>query len=245
MEDFEALRVSIGVLSRFFVGEETLERTLQRVVELAHAAIPGADLVGITMLDDRGRPSTTVFTDGEASEIDQAQYRAGTGPCLDAYRTGRPMRIEAVDSETRWPDFVDSARQHGIGSTLSMPLVARSESMGALNIYSRRPRAFDEAAEETGASFAAHAAVPIANAHAYWVSFNLAANLNQAMESRASIEQAKGLIMGQLGVSPDVAFELLRTRSQTLNVKLRDIAAQVVAERRFRVPVDGAEGSVR
>ena len=153
-DSLSSLRASVSALSRFFVGEESLEATLQRVVVLAHEAMDGADMVGITMLNERGRPSTTVFTDGEAPEIDRSQYRTGQGPCLEAFRTGEVMRIESTDTERRWPEFVQSAREHNVRSTVSLPLIARGESIGALNVYSRTEAAFDERAVDVGRLFA-------------------------------------------------------------------------------------------
>jgi GAF domain-containing protein len=231
MDDSDALRASMNALSRFFVGEDTLERTLQRVVELTHQAIPAAEMVGITMLDDHGRASTTVFTDGEAPEIDRAQYDAGSGPCLDAFRNGDVIGIRSTQDEKRWPEFVASARKHGIACTLSMPLIARNESIGALNLYSRTPDAFQEDTKRVAGIFAEHAAVPLANAHSYWTTFTLATNLTDAMQSRALIEQAKGIIMAQENVGPDAAFEILRRRSQDRNRKVRDLAEDIVSNR--------------
>jgi transcriptional regulator with GAF, ATPase, and Fis domain len=234
LNDSEALRASIDALSRFFIGANTLEHTLQRVVELAHEAVPQADMIGITMLDEHGKPATTVFTDGEAPEIDRAQYDSGSGPCLDAFRNNEMNRIRSMDIAPRWPAFVAACIDHGIASTLSMPLVARDQSIGALNLYSRTPDAFDLEAERVSGSFAEHAAVPLANAHAYWITFRLSKNLNDAMASRAVIEQAKGIIMAQENVDAEEAFETLTKLSQRINRKVRDLAQGIVDNRYFR-----------
>ncbi len=73
-----------------------------------------------------------------------------------------------------------------------------------------------------------HASVVLANAQAYWSAYELSRQLQQAMESRASIEQAKGILIEQSGVNEDEAFQLLRRASQRENRKLRDIATEVV-----------------
>ena len=233
-----SLHASLDALSRFVVGEESLEATLQRVIALAQSAIKGADMVGITMLDERGRLATTVFTDGEAPDIDQAQYRSGAGPCVEAFRTGEVIRIDSTDTDIRWPLFATSATDHGIHSILSLPLVARGSTIGALNVYSRAYAAFDKGVQEIGQLFADQAAVPLANAHRYWETFNLSANLAEAMKSRAVIEQAKGVIAGQLKIDPEDAFTLMRNASQVRNRKLRDIAREVVANLAFEANDD-------
>lgn len=229
--EFVILRESITALSRYFIGDQTLENTLQRVVELAHETIDAADMVGVTMLNDVGAPVTAVFTTGEAADIDQAQYRDGSGPCVDAFLTGEVKRIESMSEELRWPEFVVAAREHGIGSTLSLPLVVQGKSYGALNIYSRKSSAFREEDEQIGLLFSQQAAVLLANAKAYWEHLTLSANLTEAMKSRAVIEQAKGMLMVQRDLSADQAFELLRDLSQRNNRKLRDLCAEVVANR--------------
>ncbi len=127
---------AFAALVGFFTNESTLGDTLHRVVELACQAGP-ADMAGITMLVD-GHPGTGVFTDPEAPEIDEAQYSAGTGPCLEAFRQQRVFRIDSTANEPRWPEFAKAAAAHGIGSTLSLPVSARRESLGALNLYSHR-----------------------------------------------------------------------------------------------------------
>jgi GAF domain-containing protein len=115
-------------LARFFVHDVTLGDTLLHVAELACKAGP-ADMAGITMLVD-GAPSTGVFTDSEAPEIDKAQYESGQGPCLDAFRDQSVYRIESTAEDVRWPEFARTAARHGIKSTLSLPITARDETSG-------------------------------------------------------------------------------------------------------------------
>jgi GAF domain-containing protein len=238
MEYSDASRISLAALARFFVGKGTLRDTLQQVIELAAQSVPAADMIGITMTGDDGRPTTTVATDDDATAIDQSQYTAGTGPCLDAFNQGEVMKITSIATETRWPKFVLSATEYGIASTLSVPLTIEDKRFGALNLYSRTEAAFDDEDERTATTFAEFAAVPIANAHEYWKSYELATNLNRAMQSRASIEQAKGIIIASQQVGPDEAFEMLRDASQRTNRKVRDLAEDVVSSRRFDNPAE-------
>src|SRR3954465_548157 len=116
------LAESLSTLSRFFVGDGTLEETLQRVTDLTVDAVGGADMAGITMIVE-GRQRTAVFTDDLAPEIDQAQYETGDGPCLAAYDPGEVHVIERTLDPGRWPEFRRAAAEHGILSTLSLPLI--------------------------------------------------------------------------------------------------------------------------
>jgi GAF domain-containing protein len=215
-----------SALSQFFINDGTLGDTLLRVAELACEVSP-ADMAGITMMVD-GRPRTGVFTDPEAPDIDNAQYDSGRGPCLDAFRDQQVYRINSTEEENRWPEFTKEARAHGIVATLSTPMIARRESLGALNLYSRTAP-FDEAAGDRVMAFARHAAIVLANAQLYWDARELTENMQQAMRSRSAIDQAMGILMADGGRSPDEAFQLLTRASQRENRKLRDIAIEIVS----------------
>lgn len=214
-------------LSRFFVGDRSVQDTLHRVSELAERALPSATMTGITMLVDE-KPTTAVFTDPLSPEIDEAQYTSGRGPCLDAFRTQQVLTITCTENEGRWPEFAAVAAKHGILSTMSLPMVAAGRGVGAMNFYARTDNAFGEREVEVGLKFAEQAAIVLANADAYWTAHSLSENLNEAMQSRAVIEQAKGILMAQSGLNADEAFDLLRRASQRENRKLRDVAIDIV-----------------
>ncbi len=223
----DPVRDSLATLSRFFVGDQTMKDTLQRVIELAAVAVPPARYTGISMIVD-DRVVTSVFNDEEVLEIDEAQYRAGTGPCIDAFRRGEVYVITSTERDDRWPEFCRTARDHGVRSTLSLPLVVGDDSVGALNFYSQQEDGFSKDDQENGETFALQAAVVLANAQAYWDARTLSEHLNEAMRSRATIEQAKGILMAQSNVGADEAFDLLRSASQRENRKLRDVAQGLV-----------------
>jgi GAF domain-containing protein len=221
------LEQAVASLSQYFVGDQTLNVTLHRVAELSMLALPQVTHAGITLLVN-GRPDTAVFTHPEVLEIDQAQYRTGKGPCLDAFYNGVPCVIDSTLETGDWQDFRDSAARHGVLSSMSLPLIANAGPIGALNMYSEEERAFAGADSEVANAFASQAAFVLANAQAYWDARMLSENMAQAMQSRAQIEQAKGIIMATSGCSADEAMDLLVQQSQHQNVKLRDIAREIV-----------------
>jgi ANTAR domain/GAF domain len=226
-------RVFVGdTVSRVFVvdtvsppsaGDFTLEETLGWVVELANETIPGSDMVSVTMLVE-GRPRTVAFTDVTAPELDDAQYLTGIGPCLDAVRCRQAQRVDSTDDAERWPPFAEAAAAHGILSSLSLPLVARHTAVGALNCYSRRPAAFSDDDERIGSGFAAAATVALVS----WDAGHLSEHLGVAMQSWATIEQAKGILIAEQHCDADQAFEMLVRASRQESRKLRDIADQIV-----------------
>jgi GAF domain-containing protein len=222
------LQESLQALTRFLVGDSTVAQTLQRIVDVSAAAVPPAAYTGISMLVE-DKVTTSVFSDPDVPEIDQAQYDSGHGPCVDAYRDRVVYEVPSTAHDTRWPEFSQAALEHGIGSSLSLPLVAGEMSLGALNFYARDEAAFSDDDREAGQAFATQAAVVLANAQAYWDAHALSEQLTEAMQSRATIEQAKGILMAQSGVDADTAFAMLRSASQRENRKLRDVAHELVA----------------
>jgi GAF domain-containing protein len=157
--------------------------------------------------------------------IDEAQYEHDRGPCLDAARSGTTFEVGDVHTETRWPEFAAAAAEHGIRSSLSVPVVVASDGLGALNFYAGMPSFFDDDARRLAGLFAGQCAVT----SQYWSAANASLNLAAALKSRAVIDQAKGVIMATAHCGEDEAFGLLRIQSQQENRKLRDIAAEVVS----------------
>jgi GAF domain-containing protein len=225
--------VALRALATFLVSDASVGETLQRVADVTTAAVPGAEFAGIAMLGTDGRPTTAVYTDITSPEVDKAQYESGRGPCLDAWRQQRTIRVDDMtDAKDVYPEFARTALDHGIPSTLSLALVAGGRGIGALNLYARRKGVFTKEGEELGEELAAAAATVLANSSAYWSAFELSEGLTEAMRSRAVIEQAKGMVMaGSPGLDADGAFDILRRASQRENVKLREIAQRIVDRR--------------
>lgn len=225
----EALLALAGIL----VAEQSLEATLAQVVELACETIEGGDIAGITLLDKEG-PVTAAASNEEARRVDALQYAVGSGPCLDAYRHQTTYRIPFTPDDVHWPEFSSAAAQAGVMSTLSLPLVVHGDGIGALNLYCRHEAGFSSADEVVGRAFASYASVALANARTFWRAQTLADQLEEALTTRAVIDQAKGILIAQQGCTADEAFELLARVSQRTHKKLHDVAAELVEQARAR-----------
>jgi GAF domain-containing protein len=139
------------------------------------------------------------------------------------------LRIDDVREESRWPDYMAHVQETGVRSSLSVPLPYQGASVGALNVYSSEAAAFAAPESlEAGLEVAETIAVAVVNADAHHQLSEQARNMRLAMDSRAVIEQAKGVLMAQRHVDSDQAFEILREASQRYNRKLRDIALGIV-----------------
>ena len=222
-------RASFAELSTIMLGGQPLSATLARVAELAKQTIPGAAEVSVTLMADSDVESVA-FTGPLASQLDERQYQAGFGPCMDAAISGGIIAIDDTADSAAYPDFARTARRHGITHTLSTGLPVQRRIIGALNIYGADGTAFGEQTRELATTFAGYAAVAVANAGLYASTAQLAAHLQRALDPRAVIDQAKGILMGRHGVSADAAFDLLSKQSQLTNRKLRDVASDIVDE---------------
>jgi GAF domain-containing protein len=216
-------------LSRVVLAGRTLEEVLTDVTRIAARGIPGAEATSITLLRDE--KAFTVAHYGEmALDADELQYEHGYGPCMDAGRGGVLLRVDDMRTEERWPEYVAHVVQATpVLSSLSVPLPYQGSSIGALNNYSSKPAAFASPDSlRAGLEVAEVVAVAVANADAHHQLGEQARNMRLAMESRAVIEQAKGVLMAQRHVDAEQAFEILREASQRYNRKLRDIALGIV-----------------
>jgi GAF domain-containing protein len=214
-------------LGRLTLRDHSMGSLLQRVVELTKVVMPGHGEASITLLVN-DRPSTAAFTGDLARVCDESQYVHGDGPCLHAASTGELVDITDSRTDPRWRDYLDTAAARGALSSLSVPLPISEGVRGALNIYARTPDAFDPASREAAQQFAPYAGVAVSNMHAYSSARELADNLQTAIESRAVVDQAKGILMERHKLTADQAFQVLAQTSMRTNTKVRTVAEELV-----------------
>ncbi len=220
--------VAFAELSRIMLTTQSLDSTLLRIADLARETVAGALEVSVTMLDGE-RPVTVVFTGQLAAFLDERQYDVGFGPCVEAALTGATITIPDTSDSAVHPDFARSAFRHGVTHTVSVGLPVEHHCIGALNVYGAGGGGFDDEAVEAVTAFAGYAAVAATNANIHASTATLARNLERALDSRAVIDQAKGVLMARHGLAPGAAFDLLSEQSQRSNRKLREIAEELVA----------------
>ncbi len=212
-------------IARQLQAEPSPDRTQERVTRAAVATVEGCDHAGISVIRRRGGVETVAPTDEVPPLVDAIQYATDEGPCLDAMSEHETYLIDDLRTEGRWPSFSRRAvEETGVRSMLSFRLFVEGDTIGALNLYARRPAAFDEQARTVGTVLAAHAAVALTAARQQ----ERADQLQDALGSSREIGMAMGVLMGRGGLTEDEAFAQLRRASQYLNVKLREVAAQVV-----------------
>lgn len=198
--------------------------TSRAIVTRMRDLLPEADQVSLTIRTSRGH-RTLASSDPLAQEADALQYALGEGPCLEIADTGGWLRSGDVGSDARYPSWGPRASELGVGSLLAVAVNDRDEPMGALNLYSSRTGAFaDRDVVDTALVYAVHATTALSSARR-------ASTLQTAISSRHVIGMAQGIAMERYGIDQHQSFELLRRLSSTTNVKLRDVATQIVETR--------------
>jgi transcriptional regulator with GAF, ATPase, and Fis domain len=208
---------------------ETVEEFLRELARLAARIVDDGGSCGMT-LGARSRQAFTVAcSDPLAARADAAQYRMEDGPCLTAIREGRAVRIDAMAADDRWPAFSRRAVSMGVRSSLSLPLLRDGRPVGALNVYARKDAAFGPRQVRRARKLARSGSGALALALRMSAITARGEQLRSAMESRAVIDQAMGVIMALRRCTQDEALAILRAQSQNQNVKLRDVAAAIIA----------------
>jgi hypothetical protein len=203
-------------------GEGDNAAALHRAVELSAKYVPGCACASITVVHDNvGR--TIAATDDVARLADALQYELDEGPCLQAAWDDANYLMFDLHGEQRWPRYAQAlSRRTPVRCVLSFQLPAKDSA--ALNLFGLEAGAFGDESVATGALFAAH----VSNVVALYEAEEQSANLRTALDSSRQIGAAVGILMAHHRVTQDRAFELLRTASQQLQRKLRDIAERVV-----------------
>lgn len=220
--------VVLGGLTVLVLEDGGVEATLHHVLDVAVRVVAGCDAGSVTITAD-GQPRTAAHTDERTLAVDVDQYEAGEGPCLEASATQTVLRVDVDEAAHRWPAFTRAARADGVRSFLAAPLAVKGEPLGSLNLYSRSSDGFASLDEAFVRLLTLQASALIANSLRLAEMRTLTSQLEDALQSRAVIEQAKGALMGSLGINADEAFGVLRNRSQHTNTKLRDVATEMVA----------------
>ena len=214
-------------LARIVVADRELSDVLTEIIGIARRAMPNVDAASITLIRAE-KPFTAAYDGQMALDADELQYERGYGPCMDAGRAGQMFLIDDMRTEQRWPDYAQHAAAHGVLSSLSVPLPFQGATIGALNTYAGRPQVIDDHDIELAEEVAAWLAIAIGNAEAAARTSEDLTQLRTAMMSRASIEQAKGILMERHRIKEDDAFTILTHASQQTNTKLRDVAEELV-----------------
>ncbi|WP_193044132.1 ANTAR domain-containing protein [Mycolicibacterium baixiangningiae] len=218
------LAMRMAELARTLALPRDLEKILSGVTAAAKDLIPGVDAAGILLVGRGGTFESVAQVTDLPHQLDELQMTYQEGPCIEAALDDVVVRTDDFREETRWPKYAPACVEIGVLSGLSFKLYTAERTAGALNLFGLRPNVWDGDAETTGAVLAAHAAAAL-------LAHREGEQLKSALSTRDRIGQAKGIIMERYKVDDVQAFEMMRRLSQDSNMKLTEIAQQVIDTR--------------
>ncbi|WP_433280597.1 GAF and ANTAR domain-containing protein [Micromonospora sp. CA-244673] len=223
------LASAYGRLLTLLADSPHVDVFLDQMVRVATEVVAPAVACGLTVRRDDG--AFTVASSGDlAAQGDEIQYGADEGPCLEALRQGQVVEVFDLRDDDRWCGYREHALRLGIVSSLSLPMTVDGETVGALNLYATRARAFTDTARRQALAFTDQGSAALGVILRQADQTLLHRQLTDAMASRSVIDQALGVVMGQQRCTAAEAFTLLRQASQHRNRKLRDVAAEIITQ---------------
>jgi transcriptional regulator with GAF, ATPase, and Fis domain len=214
---------AIRRVARAVNAPNDLQAQLDTIVAVARDSMPEIDHAGVSVAHRDGTVETKAATGDLVHQLDQLQYSLGEGPCLHAIEAEPMVVVEQVWKETRWPRFINGARELGLRSQMGLRLYVDERTRGGLNLYSTSCDTIDPETTHLAELFASHAALAMGRA---WT----AENLNAALASRTTIGVALGIVMERYGMDQDRAFRYLTRVASSSETKLRQVAAHLVEE---------------
>jgi GAF domain-containing protein len=225
-----------------------LNKLTTTLVELADTLVDDFDVIDLlTLLVDRSVEILDVTAAGlmlasmdgdlrlaaSSSEtmrlVELFEIQAQEGPCVECYRSGRPvLNLGLAGLQRRWPTFAPVAVAAGFGSAHALPMRLRGHIVGALNLFGDATHELSDDDVLAGQALADMATISILQDRAALAAQTITDQLNRALTSRIAIEQAKGVLAERAGMSVDTAFGRMRRYARDRNLRLVDVAHQIV-----------------
>jgi GAF domain-containing protein len=220
---------ALAELGRLRFGEMNVEDAMREVVHTTHAMFD-VDGAGLMFADAEQHLRAVAASDDRFAHLEDLQVRHQEGPCIAAFEDKELVGAEDLTQDRRWPRFSEAAVARKVRAVLASPLPYNQDAVGVVAVLSERQRPWSPESELALLAFTDLAALLIAAAMQGRQQSDLAAQLQVALDSRRVIEQAKGVLVGQRGISPRAAYEQLRARARSERRKLSAICAEVVAQ---------------
>lgn len=236
MADKQDFAEMLADVARQINAPVDLTSTLEAIVRSATTSLAGIDHVGISMVHRGGRIETMAGTDQLVWDLDALQYELREGPCYESITKVPVLVANELRHDQRWPRYVPRAAKQGVQAQMGIRLFVEGETVGGLNLYSTQVDQIDPDVQHVAELFATHAALELGRARQ-------TEDLNTALSTRKVIGQALGILMERYELNEDRAFQFLVRVSTHSNVKLRDIAQELVDQANNRQPGGSADRS--
>jgi GAF domain-containing protein len=224
--DSDALAKSVARLE----GVDPVDAGLDHALELAVSEtddVFSVDGAGLMLLSEDGVLRYTAASDGPGRMLEVLQEQFGEGPCVDAFLEDALVLAGDMAADPRWPSVGPLAAGHGVRAVLGVPIDLPEGPVGTLNVYAARLHRWDQAEVAAIQAYTRVVASLLRAAVRAHASGAAASQLQQALDSRSLIEQAKGIIMERRGLDQQAAFELLRSHARSTRTRLHEVARSV------------------
>jgi GAF domain-containing protein len=221
------VRQALAELGKLRFGEMRVEDALQEIVQTTHA-IFDVDGAGLMLADAEHHLRNVAVSDERMRHLEDLQILHQEGPCISAFDDKELVRADDLAQDRRWPDFSQAAVDCGVRAVLASPLPYNQDAVGVVAVLSQDRRPWSPEGELALMAFTDLAALLIASMLQGQQNSELAAQLQGALNSRAVIEQAKGVLIGQQGLSPQAAYRQLRAQARAERRKLAAVSADLV-----------------
>jgi len=221
------VRHALTELGRLRFGEVRVDEAMHQIVQTTHA-IFSVDGAGLMLADGEHHLRNAAVSDARVRHLEELQIRHQEGPCVTAFDDKVLVGAEDLTGDPRWPSFSRAAVERGVQAVLASPIPYNQDAIGVVAVLSQERRPWSAEAELALLAFTDLAALLIASMLMGEQQTALATQLQDALNSRAVIEQAKGVLVGQQGLSPHAAYELIRGQARAERRKIAAVAAELV-----------------
>ena len=225
----DELSTVIARIQGLLLTEEKVNTAVRLLAQAAKESVPGTIGAGVSLLDARGRRTSSGYTDRIVAEADAVQYECGEGPCLTAWATEKPVLLKDIQEESRWPEWRKAVAELPVRSVVSAPLIAGKESLGALKLYAAAPNVYDASSTTLLQLFAAPAATLLSHIQASEAPHKMTKGLQTSLYTRDLVNRACGVLMERLGLTHEAALQWLIRQARDENTALQDISERVLA----------------
>jgi hypothetical protein len=224
----DRLSAALTELAGLLLDTDSFQTVMQQLAQASTRIVPNVLTAGITVANG-DRVVTVATADALGAVLDERQYDLDEGPCLESMRTREIVDVPDMSVETRWDGYPPQVRALGVEATYSSPLIVRDRGVGVLNLYADHTHAFAEQnVKDAAAQLVTIITVAITGTLRNYGDITLTDQLQQALSTRSIIDQAIGILIGTHHCTAGEAFAILRGASQSRNVRLNQIAQDLV-----------------
>ncbi|MEV6558032.1 GAF and ANTAR domain-containing protein [Nocardia sp. NPDC051756] len=223
----DELALGMSELTALLLTGDEVGESLCAIADTVVRMLPEHPMAGVTLTREHG---TIVGGSSAAHEIlmEESRFTEGYDPSLQAISTAQQISVPDLAAEHRWGGYSTRMLSHGVKSIYAQPLSIDGQTVGALSLYSTQPNGITERVRQAATLTAEHLGMLLAVASDSARQAKLTEQLRATLASRSTIDQALGILMAEHRCDRDAAFEVLRNKSQHSNVRVADLAVEII-----------------